>query len=376
MEKIKVLHVILDIGPGGAERVVLNYIGNCDITKFESQICILYRLFENEKREMDKAGIRYVHLNKKRGWDSKALFSLVDLIKNEKIDILHLHNISAVLYGTLARIISSHRLIFRTEHNIITSNLSPVSRAKKWAKIFFGMWHKRIICVSDEVKRSHLAYNSLFEKKYVTIHNGIDPVPFDIQIEPDVFNREFGFTADNIIIGKIASMYPQKAHEVFFEAAKLVLNKFPNARFLIVGDGPRRGELEHIVLEMGLEKEVIFTGLRKDIPALLKFMDIFALSSSWEGFPMTILEAMASETPVVVTDVGGNREAVIDGKTGFLVNKANPGVLADAIVRLAGNQELMSAMGKAGRERVINNFTSEIMVRKTEKLYLEELNRK
>ena len=374
MKQIKVLHVIRDMGPGGAERVVINYMKNHDRSIFEPIVCILNRLFPEEKKEMEEKGISYIHLKKKLGWDTKALFSLVSLIKNEKVDILHLHNFSAALYGTIAGVLSKNcPIIFRTEHNIYHPSGNMLSRIKRLANYFLGAFHKNIIAVSNEVKRTHTDHCKFFKNKYVTIYNGIEESEFDKSSNYEKFRQEFGFEKDSIVIGKIGSMYPQKAHEVLFEAAKLVLNAVPEARFLLVGDGPRRSELQAMVSNIGLENEITFTGLRSDVPDLLHFIDIFVLSSAWEGFPMTILEAMASGTPVVVTDVGGNSEAVIHGETGYLVTQGDYQALACAIIELADNYQKRVSMGKAGKNRLLNNFTSEVMVRSIEELYLKNL---
>ena len=374
MKPIKVMHVIHDMGPGGAERVVLNYMIKFDRSLFDPMVCILFRLLPHEQREMEEKGIHYIHLKKKLGWDTKALFALTSLIKKERVDILHLHNFSASLYGTLAAFISTkHPIIFRTEHNIVTTSGNLMSRIKRFAHYLMGAFHKNIIAVSNEVRRSHADNYMFLKNKYITIYNGIEESEYDRSINFEKFRQEFEFEKGSIVIGNVASMYPQKSHEVLLEAAKLVLHAIPEARFLLVGDGPRRSELQSMVSNSGLENKIIFTGLRSDVPDLLNFMDIFVLSSSWEGFPMTILEAMASGTPVVVTNVGGNSEAVIHNKTGFLVNKGDYQALSSAIIELSRDNNKRVSMGKAGKKRLLRNFTSEIMVLRTEELYLKSL---
>ncbi len=374
MKKKKVMHIILDMGPGGAERVVLSYLKKMDKSLFEPMLCVLWRVFPSEINEVEKAGITYYHMKKKSGWDTKTLLELAAIIKKEKIDILHLHNISAIIYGTLAALLSTRPKIIRTEHNVVRATNSFKKNVLTFMRYLLGTFHQKIIAVSDEVKRSRMGVDPFFKKKYITIYNGIETTPYEKPVDIDQYRKEFGFDKNNIVFGKIASMYPQKAHEVLFDAVKLVLSEIPEARFLLVGDGPRKSELEAIVSEMGLENEIIFTGIRRDIPRLLGFIDVFVLSSDWEGFPITILEAMASGTPVVVTDVGGNREAVIDGETGYLIENGSPEKLFEALVSIGKDASKRALFGENGKKRLYQHFTAEAMVRKTEKIYSQLLN--
>ena len=371
MRRINIMHVIRDMGPGGAERVVLNYIKHMDRSRFLPKLCVLGRPFPKELKEIRNLDVNFAYFNKSTGWDTRTLLGLASLIKKERINILHLHNFSAQLYGTIAALISTRPVIFRTEHNVLNRYHGFLGMAKLKFKIIMGLFHEKIITVSEKVKESHLRHDRYFRHKYVTIYNGVDAKLFDVRIDAAKYRQQFGFSRDNLVIGKVASMYPQKAHKIFFHAAKVVLDEIPTARFLVVGDGPLRSDLESMVHRMGLEKEILFTGVRGDVPSLLQFMDIFVLSSAWEGFPMTILEAMASSTPAVVTDVGGNREAVVDGETGYLVRQEEPHALANAIIELGKNSQQRESMGRTSRKRVLKHFTAQGMVRKTEQLYLQ-----
>jgi len=369
MKKIKVMHVILDMGPGGAERVVLSYMKKMDRKVFEPILCVLYRAWDTEMNEAIALGIPCFHLNKKQGWDTRMLLKLIDVIRKEQIDILHLHNFSAIIYGTLAALLSTRPKIIRTEHNVIVTGKSIKRRALRFLKNLLGVFHRKIIAVSDEVKQSQTQSDILFKKKYITIYNGIETGPHEQVFDHSRYLDEFGFSKEDIIFGKIASMYPQKAHEILFEAIKKVTAEISGARFLIVGDGPRSDELKQMVHKMGLDRYVIFTGIRSDVKGLLAFIDVFVLSSNWEGFPITILEAMGSGTPVVVTDVGGNREAVVNKETGYLVEHGNPEKLAIALIKIGKDEALRRRMGQNANMRLHRFFTAEIMVEKTEDIY-------
>nr|MQY69267.1 glycosyltransferase [Bacillota bacterium] len=140
-----------------------------------------------------------------------------------------------------------------------------------------------------------------------------------------------------------------------------------------VGDGELREKMESLVKELEIKDNVVFTGSREDIPKILKVMDIFVLPSLWEGLPIVLLEAMASKKPIVATDVIGNKEVVVDGKTAFLVPPKNPGRLAEKIISLIKNKPLREKFGESGRRRVEETYPLDRMVKETEEVYHEAL---
>ena len=141
----------------------------------------------------------------------------------------------------------------------------------------------------------------------------------------------------------------------------------------LVGDGPLRPAVEKAIVKMGLERKVLFLGIRDDVPQLLAASDVFVLSSDYEGVPLTVLEAMAAGKPVVATAVGGVPELIEDGETGILVPPRNPEALAQGILRLAKDASLRQRMGKAARERAQERFDISRTAREYEALYLRLL---
>src|SRR5262249_11167084 len=153
----------------------------------------------------------------------------------------------------------------------------------------------------------------------------------------------------------------QKGHRYLLEAAALV----PEARFVIVGDGELRGELERQAHELGIGARVLFTGARDDIPDLLASFDVFAFPSLYERLCLAVIEAQAARVPVVATPVGGIRETVVDGETGFLVPPRDPQALAQAIHRLLDDRELARLMALEARARARERFSQDRMVART-----------
>ena len=169
-------------------------------------------------------------------------------------------------------------------------------------------------------------------------------------------------------------MAPQKDIPNLLHAIPGVLAAVPEAHFILVGEGDLRAELETLAGELGIRPQVHFLGFRSDVVELLKTIDVFALSSQWEGLPVTILEAMAMGKPVVCTDVGGVSEVVVPDQTGLLVPPRSPETLARAIIHLLTNPVVARNIGRCGRERVETHFSVQVMVKKIEGLYLDNVN--
>ena len=172
MKPLRVMHVILNMGPGGAERVVLNYLKHMDRSRFVPRLCVLGVAFEAELEEIKKLGVRFRVFNKPRGWDGKTVLGLASFLRKERIEILHLHNFSAQLYGTLAALISDRPKIFRTEHNVVNNFNGALQWMKLKLKYLMGEFHEKIIVVSEEVKKSHTQYDRRFREKYIRFVTG------------------------------------------------------------------------------------------------------------------------------------------------------------------------------------------------------------
>jgi glycosyltransferase involved in cell wall biosynthesis len=173
------------------------------------------------------------------------------------------------------------------------------------------------------------------------------------------------------LVGIVARLVPIKAHEVFFEAAALVRNEEPNTRFVVVGDGDRRAELQDLTRTLGLDGATHFLGWRKDMATVYADLDVVALSSNNEGSPVALIEALAAARPVVSTNVGGVKGVVDNARTGLLVPPRDPRALADSILRLLRNPDEAAAFGAAGRASVYPRHSAGRLVDDVERLYLD-----
>ena len=295
-----------------------------------------------------------------------AIFKLKRLIKQKNIDLVHTDAPRHTFYAGMAARLTGRPLIWHVrvsdpEKKLydkflskLASKVIPVSRAV--GKRFKGIAHK-----SD---------------KFVVIYNGVDLKEFGPQLADERFKEEFEIEEDWILVGTLGQLIPSKGQELFLKAAAQVLKLFPDVKFIIVGDGNEayRKRLEDLSRDLGIKEKVIFTGFREDIPRIMASLDVVILPTyHFEGFSRVVLEGMASSKPVITTALGGNPEAVEDGKTGILVPSGDSNRLAEAILELVKDESKRTKMGRAGRRRAEKLFSIERNIEQIEKIYKELL---
>jgi L-malate glycosyltransferase len=215
----------------------------------------------------------------------------------------------------------------------------------------------RVICVCDAVRRVVLDREGLDEERVVVIRNGVEPAAGEGS-RKGAARDELGLGEDDLVVGMVANYNrPVKGVSFFLDAIPAIVSEVPSSRFLFLGGGANEGPaLRDKARALGIERMVIFTGHRKDVHRFYEMMDISVLTSLSEGLSMTLLESMSHGLPVVATNVGGNPELVIDGRTGYLVPPRDDHSLADRIVRLLRDPGLRNRMGDEGRRRVERHF--------------------
>jgi glycosyltransferase involved in cell wall biosynthesis len=204
--------------------------------------------------------------------------------------------------------------------------------------------------------------------KVRVIPNGVDTDRFHPRWPDRRILEELGVEPGAPVAGIVAALRPEKNHELFLHAAAIVHARRPDARFLVVGDGPRRAALEQLAAELKLEPAVRFLGTRSDVPEVLSVLSVLLLTSHMEANPVSILEAMAAEKPVVATRVGSVPETVCDGRTGYLVPPDDADALAARTIELLDNRAQAETLGRAGRETVLRHWSIDRMVEGYEQL--------
>ncbi len=289
----------------------------------------------------------------------KTINRLVRLIRKEKIDLVHSNGSRATIYGGIAARLTRTPLIW---------HVRIADRDRLLDKLLAKLATKIVVISKAVSKRFDWLKNK--GKKVVVIYNGIDLEKFNPAIDGERIREEFRLSPETPLVGIVGRLDWYKGHQYFLQAAKKVTKTIPEARFLIVGDGERRKRLENLRKELGLNKSVIFTGNRRDIPQILASLDLFVLSSVSEGFGRSAAEAMACAKPVVATRVGGLSEVVEDRVTGLLIPSAEPVALSQAIIILLRDKEKSQRMGLKGRRRVEGLFDIKGHVEKIENLYV------
>lgn len=318
---------------------------------------------------LNQQGIKAVRLSWRFRVDPILLVNMIKLIRSDPPQIVHTHLFKSDFHGRLAARLCGVPVVVSTLHNCDAWANNPVFGLIYGLTALFA---DKIIAVADEVKKFALEHLFIRESRIVTIRNAIqvDQFRYDDQARFNV-RKEFGLSLDVLLFGIVARLDPQKDHENFLHAAALIKKEAPAARFLIVGDGGLRDSLVKLADDLGLTPDVVFCGMRKDMPAIMSAIDVLVLSSRYEGLPVVLLEAMAASRPVVSTSVNGVPGVVIDGETGLLVPSANSEALAEACMTLAGDHHLRQEMGLSGFQRVRALYSIELMIQSTIDLYAQ-----
>ena len=298
-------------------------------------------------------------------WDIWAVRELIGLIRQHSVEIVHFHTAHAHALGLLAAQLAKVPIRVLTRRVDFHIHRHPLNRWK------YGSGLTAIIAISEGI-RDVLIQDGLAPERVTTVYSGIDLQRIENVGNGSYVRDEFDISEDTLLIGIVGALAPHKDHRNFLEAAAIVKQSVPDVRFLIVGDGELRAELEWVSTTQGLSADVIFTGFREDVLEITKTMDIFVLSSYLEGMGTVILDAMALGRPVVATKVGGIPEIVQHEKNGLLVPARNPGKLAEAILKLVNNPSLRAQMGAQGREQV-KRYTLERTVEGAEAVYFRAL---
>ena len=367
----RVFHLISSSGFLGAENVVLELAKE----SLAAGYWVTIGVFENRRNpnlELAEAAISMgleVKIFLCRGrFDLRTISNISAFIDKEHPNLLHSHGYKADFYalcatrGKIPWVVTNHNWL-RTTFNL-----------KLYAHLdsFLIKYANKVVTVSDDIA-IEMVKRGIPREKILVIDNGINQQRFSNQGSNETLKRSFGFNEKSIIIGTVASLREGKGHIYLLEAAKSIISSFPNARFLIVGDGGERRRLEEKAAQFDLSGKVIFAGSRKDVPEILSILDIFVLPSLKEGLPMALLEAMAARLPVIATRVGAIPKVVVNNETGLLVEPGNAEALCTAISELLSDRQKAICFGSQGYQKVENEFSAKTMATRYVEIYKKVL---
>jgi glycosyltransferase involved in cell wall biosynthesis len=357
-------------GRGGAEKALVDLALHLDRRRFNVSVCAT-RSAGNYQPLLDAAGVPSIILERNSRWDAAKLGGLVQLLRKQRIHVLHTHLFGTNTWGRLLGKLAGVPVIIAHEH------WSSKAEREVWVDRLLYRLSDRIIVPSEASKQLVMEIEHIPARYLTVVYNGVDLTKFAPQAETAAVREELGLPPDAIVIGSVGRLSADKGgQDGLIRAVAEVRQTHPQVRLVFVGDGPLRVNLEALVFERGLGEVVHFTGQRADVARMLGAFDIFVLPSLREALPIAVIEAMAVRLPVVAARIGGIPEVVEDGATGCLVPPGDEAALAAVLARLGADPDLAARLGAAGQARVQAQFTVEQMVRRVEQLYDDLARRK
>lgn len=369
MKKVKVVHIVPMLSPGGAERVVVHIATKLNRQRYEpAVISFTGRLGCDLDHLLEQAGIEVHYLGKHPGFDYRVYSRLRPILRACQPDIVHSH-LHVLYYALPCLLLLSNIRMLHTVHNLAEREIEPWAR---WLQRY-ALNHGVVpVAVGEEVALSLERVYGI--KRCRVIANGI---PTHCYAHPLTSRREWRvrerFGEDDVLFVCVARFASQKNHALLLKAFAKGPASDCKAHLVLVGEGILREEMEEQAKNLGLARQAHFLGVRDDIPDVLGAMDVFVLSSDWEGNPLSVMEAMASGLPVVSTAAGGVANLVENAKEGFIVEPGDAQGLADSMAFLLRDRKARQSFGMAAARRAKENFDVSGMVHAYEKLYQDLL---
>lgn len=363
---LRILHLIDSLNRGGAELLLLRLIPYWQARGFE--VSVGYSTPGPLEDDFRALGVplyplpRYFRLDPLLGW------RMFRLARRLRPDVVHTHLFKSDFFGRPAARLAGVPVVVSTLHSA-----DPWARNPLFGRLYglTARFADRLIAVSETVRAYHLKYTAARPSQVLTIENGVDVARFEtVAAEGRTLRRVLGIPPDAPLLGTIGRLVPDKGQAYFLQAASRLRDRFPQARFLVVGDGPEEDALRALAEQLDLADAVMFTGFRQDIPALLGAMDVLVMSSLREGLPLTLLEALAAGVPVVATDTGGVR-ALLGEDAGLVVPPADVSALTAACERLLSDQALRERLSEQGKALVRARYSLARTADRLARLYLD-----
>lgn len=376
-QRVQVCHVITRLIVGGAQEAAINACAQVDKDLFRSVLVTGPQTGSEGslRSRAEELGVPVVvvpelvrEIDVRR--DVGALRALRRVFREQRPDIVHTHSSKAGLLGRRAARREGVPVVVHTVHGWSFHDHMPTWQRALYKRLErrAARWSDRLITISRLDREKGLAAGIGAPEQYEIIHELNDLSRYGTQT-PAAARKELGLPVDAFVVGTVGRLTEQKGPLIWVRAAALVSAAAPEARFVMVGDGPLRAGVQQLAAELGISDRLVLTGLRDDVPALLPAFDVFLLTSRWEGLPLVIPQAMTTGVPVVASTADGNREALRDGENGLLARSFDPDAFAERVLELR-DHNLAARLASAGRESA-RDFSLERTIPQLEALYRE-----
>jgi len=370
--KVKILFVIDGMEFGGGERVFTQIINGLPLDQYESFLASGPQ--DSFYQAISQTPVQRYPVDFSNRFNPAIMFRLIKIIKDHKIDIVHGQGARAEFFARLASgLFCRSRYVSTIAMPVEGYDVGPMKMLLYRAfDRFSERFVDRFLVVSSVLEQAMIQGHGIPREKVVKIYNGIETdyyKPHDQEEGRRRVRQEYSVNDSEILIGSLGRLVWQKGFEYFIHAMPILIRDIPEAKFLIVGEGPLRQELEGQTRSLGIQDRLVFTGHRNDIRDMMAAMDIIVIPSLLEGFPMITLEAMAMEKPIVTTSIDGIMEQIRDGREGLLIAPKSPPALAQAVKRLVDNPDYARSLGINARAKVVRDFSVHKMIAETIKVY-------
>lgn len=362
---MRVLHILPDLNPGGAQRMAVHLMRNLDRQRFEVEAVSLFRPIGTDLEDMvSQSGVPIRYLGKRRGPDPRMFAKIAQSLRSFRPHVIHTHRY-ILRYALPPMLRYRVPAMVHTVHNPAEKEVDWPGRWIQWMAFKSGVIP---VAITQEVASSLSCSYRI--SGFPLIPNGI---PIEAYRHPSVnrkvWRSQEGFASEDVLFVCVARLSPQKNPALLLESFAQGPASDPRAHLLFVGTGELRSRLEKRALALNLEEKIHFLGVRTDIPETLNATDIFVLSSDWEGHPLSVMEALAAGKPVIGTAVGGIPELVENNKSGLLVPKGDIDTLSGAMSYLVTSAESRRAMEEFSKKRGAEHFDVTVMTKAYEELY-------
>jgi glycosyltransferase involved in cell wall biosynthesis len=356
---ITLLHTEASLGWGGQEMRILREMSALPRESFRLLLACQPTSQIAREAKARELGVECITI--RGNIDPLAVWNFIRLYRRHRVDIVHTHSNADSWNAALAAKFSVPRpWVVRTRHLSASFN----------NRLIYNFMADRVVTTGEYVRQFMVQEKKIDARKILAIPSGVNLERFNPRKVRENLRKEFGIPAEAPVFGIATIFRKKKGLQDLLKTVPEILRSFPEAKLLLVGEGPQERNYRRLIEEVGIRNAVVMPGFQEDVPRVLNTLDVFVFPTLEEAFPNAVQEAMAMEKPVVATRVGGVPDIVQDGETGFLVGPGDCQAIAERVVRLLRDPELRREMGRKGRRFVEAYCSQSVMVHRLEQLYL------